>query len=218
MVEEQVSETLRRAAHRNYECRSAGRLWPLGDNGNDQYSRTIEKDVIPELEAAHRCGYNHSLQNRNWQGVDELSHYQEVLERHIGSGSGDKNDPYDIYKGRLTNPTVHIGLNQLRRLTNRLLKAYGKPEQIVVELARDLPLTQKETREINKTIRSNTEAPIGRSEKLKEIGQKDNGYNRQLLKLWEELDEAENNRVSIYSGTRKTIPMLFSGKVEIDHI
>ncbi|WP_366048904.1 type II CRISPR RNA-guided endonuclease Cas9, partial [uncultured Bartonella sp.] len=61
-------------------------------------------------------------------------------------------------------------------------------------------------------------ATLRRNEKLKEIGQKDNGYNRKLLKLWEELDEDENNRVSIYTGTRITQSMLFSDKVEIDHI
>lgn len=178
----------------------------------------LEKAVIPESEAAHLCGYDHSLQNRNWQGLDELPRYQEVLERHIVPGSGDKNDPYDIYKGRLTNPTVHIGLNQLRRLTNKLIKTYGKPQQIVVELARDLPLSQKEKNKNNKAIEDNIKATLRRNANLKKIGQKDNGYNRQLLKLWEELDEDENNRVSIYSGTRITQSMLFSGEVEIDHI
>lgn len=178
----------------------------------------LKKDVIPESEAAHRCGYDHALSNRDWQGIEALPRYQEVLERHIVPGSGNENDPYDIYKGRLTNPTVHIGLNQLRRLTNRLLKAYGKPQQIVVELARDLPLSQKQKREINKTIRNNTEAAIGRSKKLNECGQNDNGYNRQLLKLWEELDEKPENRVSIYSGQPISLAMLFSGEVEIDHI
>lgn len=178
----------------------------------------LKKDVIPESEAAHRCGYDHALSNRDWQGIEALPRYQEVLERHIVPGSGNENDPYDIYKGRLTNPTVHIGLNQLRRLTNRLLKAYGKPQQIVVELARDLPLSQKEKNKNNKAIEDNIKATLRRNENLKKIGQKENGYNRQLLKLWEELDEDENNRFSIYSGTRITQSMLFSGEVEIDHI
>lgn len=178
----------------------------------------LEKAVIPESEAAHLCGYDHSLQNRNWQGLDELPRYQEVLDRHIVPGTGDKNDIYDIYKGRLTNPTVHIGLNQLRRITNKLIKTYGKPQQIVVELARDLPLSQDQKRKVNKTIKNNTDAAIKRSAKLKEIGQKENGYNRQLLKLWEELDEKPENRVSIYSGKPISMAMLFSGEVEIDHI
>ncbi|WP_297323364.1 type II CRISPR RNA-guided endonuclease Cas9 [uncultured Bartonella sp.] len=126
----------------------------LGITATANILEQLEKAVIPESEAAHLCGYDHSLQNRNWQGVDELPRYQEVLERHVVPGSGDKNDPYDIYKGRLTNPTVHIGLNQLLRLTNRLLKVYGKPQQIVIELARDLPLSQKEKTKIINPLRT----------------------------------------------------------------
>ncbi|WP_295723138.1 type II CRISPR RNA-guided endonuclease Cas9 [uncultured Bartonella sp.] len=190
----------------------------FGITATSRILEQLKKDVISEAEAAHRCGFDHSLANRNWKGLDELPRYQEVLERHIVPGTGDKNDIYDIYKGRLTNPTVHIGLNQVRRLTNRLIKAYGKPQQIVVELARDLPLSQEQKREINKTNKDNTDAAKRRSEKLGEIGKRDNGYNRQLLKLWEELGDDPNDRKSIYSGTRITEPMLFSGEVEIDHI
>ena len=190
----------------------------FGITATSKILEQLKKDVISEAEAAHRSGFDHSLANRNWKGLDELPRYQEVLERHIVPGTGDKNDIYDIYKGRLTNPTVHIGLNQVRRLTNRLIKAYGKPWQIVVELARDLPLSQEQKRKVNKTIKNNTDAAIRRSEQLGEIGKRDNGYNRQLLKLWEELGDDPNDRKSIYSGTRITEPMLFSGEVEIDHI
>lgn len=190
----------------------------FGITATSRILEQMKKDVISEAEAAHRCGFDHSLANRNWKGLDELPRYQEVLERHIVLGTGDKNDIYDIYKGRLTNPTVHIGLNQVRRLTNRLIKAYGKPWQIVVELARDLPLSQEQKRKVNKTIKNNTDAAIRRSEQLEEIGKRDNGYNRQLLKLWEELGDDPNDRKSIYSGKLIELEQLFNGEVEIDHI
>ncbi|MBI0008082.1 type II CRISPR RNA-guided endonuclease Cas9, partial [Bartonella sp. M0193] len=190
----------------------------FGITATSKILEQLKKDVISEAEAAHRCGFDHSLANRNWKGLDELPRYQEVLERHIVPGTGDKNDIYDIYKGRLTNPTVHIGLNQVRRLTNRLIKAYGKPWQIVVELARDLPLSQEQKRKVNKTIKNNTDAAIRRSEQLGEIGKRDNGYNRLLLKLWEELGDDPNDRKSIYSGKVIEQDQLFNGEVEIDHI
>ena len=190
----------------------------LGITATSRILEQLKKDVISEAEAAHRCGFDHSLANRNWKGLDELPRYQEVLERHIVPGTGDKNDIYDIYKGRLTNPTVHIGLNQVRRLTNRLIKAYGKPWQIVVELARDLPMSSEERKEHNKTLNDNIKAGFERTQKLERLGQKDNANNRLLLKLWEELGKDPDDRKSIYSGTRITEPMLFSGEVEIDHI
>ena len=190
----------------------------FGITATSKILEQLKKDVISEAEAAHRCGFDHSLANRNWKGLDELPRYQEVLERHIVPGTGDKNDIYDIYKGRLTNPTVHIGLNQVRRLTNRLIKAYGKPWQIVVELARDLPWSQEQKRKYNKTNKDNTDAAIRRSEQLGEIGKRDNGYNRLLLKLWEELGDDPNDRKSIYSGKVIELEQLFNGEVEIDHI
>ena len=190
----------------------------FGITATSRILEQLKKDVISEAEAAHRCGFDHSLANRNWKGLDELPRYQEVLERHIVPGTGDKNDIYDVYKGRLTNPTVHIGLNQVRRLTNRLIKAYGKPWQIVVELARDLPWSQEQKRKHNKTNKDNTDAAKRRSEKLGEIGKRDNGYNRQLLKLWEELGDDPNDRKSIYSGKVIELKQLFNGEVEIDHI
>jgi len=58
-----------------------------------------------------------------------------------------------------------------------------------------------------------------RSALLRELGQPDNGFNRQLLKLWEELNPGDPlNRRCVYSGTVITPTMLFSGAVDIDHI
>jgi len=190
----------------------------LGQSALAAMLEELKSDVIPEAKAAENCGYDHSLFNRDNEGLDKLPCYQEVLERHIPPGTGDPDDIYDIQKGRITNPTVHIGLNQLRKITNALLRKYGKPVEIAVELARDLQLSDKQKREVNSKIAENTRAARGRSEKLKELGQHDNGYNRQLLKLWEELNEKPENRICIYSGRPINIGMLFSGEVDIDHI
>ncbi|AQS41335.1 MAG: CRISPR-associated protein Cas9 [Candidatus Tokpelaia hoelldobleri] len=190
----------------------------LGQTAMAAMLEKLKEDVIPEAEAARRCGYNHTLYDREHEGHDELPKYQEILEQHILPGTGNPDDSYDIEKGRITNPTVHIGLNQLRRLVNRLLHKHGKPAKMVVELARDLQLSDKQKKEVNKTIGENTRAAEKRSEKLKEQGERDNGYNQLLLKLWEELNEKPEDRVCIYSGKPINIEMLFSGAVDIDHI
>jgi CRISPR-associated endonuclease Csn1 len=58
-----------------------------------------------------------------------------------------------------------------------------------------------------------------RSEQLRNLGQTDNGYNRLLLKLWEELDPAQPlNRVCIYTGKPIGVEKLFSAEVDVDHI
>ena len=42
----------------------------------------------------------------------------------------------------LRNPTVKRALNELRKVTNNLIRTYGKPDRIRVELARELKLPE----------------------------------------------------------------------------
>lgn len=190
----------------------------LGPTALSAMLEELQAEVIPEAEAARRAGYDHALA-RTEGDFDRLPKYQEILERRIPPGTGEPDDPYDIAKGRITNPTVHIALNQLRQVVNGLVRQYGKPEQIAIELARDLKLNEKEKAVVNRRIAENTRAAAKRSEKLRELGQKDNGHNRNLLKLWEELNPGSpEDRVCIYTGRPIGIRMLFSGAVDVDHI
>lgn len=178
----------------------------------------LKADVIPEAEAAKRAGYDHALA-REGAAVETLPRYQDILERRIPPGTNDPDDDYDIRKGRITNPTVHIALNQLRSVTNRLIARYGKPERIHIELARELNQSDEQKREATSRNAKNRRDAERRSEILKEHGQPDNGFNRQLLKQWEELNpDNPMERRCIYSGTVITPTMLFSGAVDIDHI
>lgn len=178
----------------------------------------LKTDVIPEAEAARRAGYDHALA-RTGGGLDLLPNYQEVLERRIPPGSGAPGDPYDVRMGRITNPTVHIALNQLRRVVNALIGKYGKPDQIAIELARDLKLSEEQKREKTAEIARNTRDAERRSRELREtFNVEDNGYNRALLRFWEELGEQPVNRVCVYCGGAIGMSALFSEAVDIDHI
>ncbi len=199
-------------------CRLPEGYGRLGETALAAMLTEMQAAVIPEAEAAKRCGYDHSRLALAGDGLDSLPNYQEVLERHIPPGSGEPGDVYDLRKGRITNPTVHIGLNQLRILVNELLARHGKPVEIAVELARDLQLSERQKAEENRRIASNTRAAEARSTKLTELNQIDSGYNRLLLKLWEELNPKPEDRVCIYSGKPISVEMLFSGEVDIDHI
>jgi CRISPR-associated endonuclease Csn1 len=100
-----------------------------------------------------------------------------------------------------------------------LIARHGKPHLVTVELARDLQLSEKQKIEVNRTIAKNTRAAEARSEKLIQMKQPDTGYNRLLLKLWEELNQDKpEDRVCIYSGRPINIEMLFSAEVDVDHI
>jgi CRISPR-associated endonuclease Csn1 len=179
----------------------------------------LREEVIAYSDAVQKAGFGHHSDFRTGEILDELPYYGTALERHIMPGTGDPTDPEEMRVGRLTNPTVHIGLNQLRRVVNRLIKLYGPPEQIAIELARELKLDDERKREINIRNRENREAAIKRSEKLVGVGIADKGANRALLKLWEELNpENVLDRRCVYTGRQISVEMLFSDAVEVDHI
>lgn len=181
--------------------------------------------VLVYSEAVTDAGLGHHSDRRTGEvfedakGRPQLPYYGVALERHIMPGTGDPSDPEEMRVGRLTNPTVHIGLNQLRRIVNSLIRAYGPPAEIAIELARELKLTDDDKKRINRENNENRLNAQRRSEKLLAIGQADTGANRALLKLWEELNPANVlDRRCIYSGQQISIDMLFSAAVEVDHI
>lgn len=200
--------------------------------GHGRFGETVTRDLIVSLinerdedgrvivysEAVERLGLHHS-DFRTGEVHRTLPYYGEVLDRHVMPGTGDPGDD-DVIKrvGRLTNPTVHIGLNQLRRTVNRLIERFGPPTEIAIELARDLKLTDEEKKRLNRQNNENRLEAEKRGAKLEEIGQPNTGANRALLRLWEELDGNAIGRQCVYSGTVISPTMLFSAEVEVDHI
>ncbi|MBM3763740.1 MAG: type II CRISPR RNA-guided endonuclease Cas9, partial [Acidobacteria bacterium] len=79
-----------------------------------------------------------------------LPYYGEPLQRHVGFGTGNPRDLPEKRFGRIANPTVHIGLNQTRLIVNQLIKRYGHPSEVIVEVARDLKQSQDQRKEDTK--------------------------------------------------------------------
>lgn len=192
------------------------------------HDRTPDGHVIVYSEAVERLGYHHS-DFRTGEILDELPPYPEVLDRHLMPGSGDVSET-DVFArlGRLTNPTVHIGLNQLRRTVNKLIERYGPPAEIAIELARELKLTDDEKKRRNRENNENRLAAEQRTRKLLGLNRdgqpegdklaEDTGANRAILKLWEELDGNAVGRQCVYTGQVISPSMLFDGRAEVDHI
>jgi len=183
--------------------------------------------VVTEAAAAQKVyGRTNAQDDPDRKAAKYLPKYQEVLTRHIPPGEGSISDPpddrdpiYDRHMGRITNPTVHIALNQLRRVVNAILRKHGLPDYISIELGRELKLTDRQRDEVNQTIGKNTRDAQRRSDKLIELGQPDTGYNRLRLKLWEELNPNQPlNRICVYSGEPISVHQIFSSEVDVDHI
>lgn len=189
----------------------------IGPTAAGRILAEMEAAVIPESEAVARCGWHHS-DHRTGEVWEALPYYGEILDRQIPPGSQDPEDPPEECFGRITNPTVHIGLGQLRRVINAIIARHGLPHDIVVELARDLKLSEDEKAEVNRVIKRNTDAAIRRGKMLEEIGIANKGSNRVILQLWEDLHPDPKARVCIYTGQPISIEMLFSDQIDIDHI
>lgn len=175
--------------------------------------------------AGEKLGRNwHHSDERDGELFEELPYYGQVLQRHILPGTMDPGDRKDeaAFWGRIMNPSVHIGLNQLRRVVNALIERYGPPDQIVVELARELKMTQRQKELEQRRNRENREANDKRAKRLEdEFGQENSGENHARLKLYEEQQRAGNG-VAKCPFTLRTIGItqLFNpnGEIEVEHI
>lgn len=178
----------------------------------------LKADVCTYAQAAERAGFHHS-DFRTGECFDELPYYGKILAREIAPGKEDYSDALERQWGKITNPTVHIGLNQLRKLINAVIRVHGCPDEIVVELARELKLNEKQKKDHNRQIKENTDAAKARGKFLEGIDQRDTGANRLLVRLWNELSPTNvlDHRCP-YCGEPISATMLLNGSVDIDHI
>lgn len=186
-------------------------LEALRDHNADNAPLTYSQAVLA-------CGWHHS-DFRTGECLDTLPYYGELLTRDIPPGTQHPDDSPEVRWGKITNPTVHIGLRQVEKLVNALIAVYGKPDEIVVELARDLKLNEAEKSDHERRIRSDTAAAKARGLKLNEAGIPDTGANRALMRIWEESNPSNPlDRRCPYCGEPIGMRALFNGEADIDHI
>lgn len=114
-----------------------------------------------------------------------------------------------------SNPIVNRGLHELRRVTNAIIKEYGKPDVIRIEMARDLEMNTKRYKEKlarDKENKKANEKAKDAYEKLK-LGKYPNKEDKIKYRLWE-----EQEHLCAYSV--RVIPLhdVFTAAVEPDHI
>lgn len=190
----------------------------FGETATRRLIDALKAGVVTYDKAAQTAGFHHS-DDRTGEIRDRLPYYGEVLTREIAPGKTEYGDEDERRFGKITNPTVHIGLRQLEKLVNAVIDRHGRPEQIVVELARELKLNEEEKKEHQARIRRDTAAAIARGEKLEAEGIPDTGANRMMMRMWEDLNPANPlDRRCPYCGEVIGIRQLFSGEADIDHI
>lgn len=146
-----------------------------------------------------------------------LKYYGEMLPASV-TGADKQGKSEEIVFGRISNPTFHICLNQLRKIVNELIETYGVPLGITYEVARELKINRNVKSKIDKKKK---EIQI-KNERVKNILIKEQKIltpSRQDIekyKLWEELNIIDSSsRRCPYSLKIIPIQKLFTAEVEV---
>jgi CRISPR-associated endonuclease Csn1 len=169
------------------------------------------RKIIPHLEegftydeACSRAGYNHSNSITKAENEDrELKEELEILK-----------------KNSLRNPVVEKILNQMINVVNAIIKDpdLGRPDEIRIELARELKKTAQQRSEMTNQIAKVTKD----YQEIRELLKKEFGLvyvsRKDLIKyrLYKELKATGYK--TLYSGTYIKPEELFTKKFDVEHI
>ncbi len=149
----------------------------------------------------------HLERGRNYHDACRAAGYQHDYEKEI-----DANDVLPPAPD-IRNPIVQKALNEVRRVVNAIIRKYGKPTRIRVELARDLKLGQKQKARLNAQNRKNRDLNEEARKLIAEVEEFDNGENRLRFRLWK-----EQKGLCPYTGRSIGARDIFSREYEVDHI
>jgi CRISPR-associated endonuclease Csn1 len=172
-------------------------------------TKAIRK-ILPHLKEGNEfsvactlAGYKHSKNSLTKEEKDK-----KVL----------KNKLDILPKNSLRNPVVEKILNQMINVVNTAIDTYGKPDEIRIELARELKKSAKEREELTSVVAKNTIE----HEKYRAILQKDFGLNHisrnDIIRYKLYLELEHNGYKTLYSNSYIEPNKLFSKEFDIEHI
>jgi CRISPR-associated endonuclease Csn1 len=113
----------------------------------------------------------------------------------------------------LANPLVRQALREVRKVVNAVIREYGKPARIHIELAREVkgPAEQRQ-----RLLKENREREQERDDTAKRI--REQGFKVTADAITRYLLGEQQRHVCIYSGRCISLAQLFGGEVDVDHI
>lgn len=168
------------------------------------------RNIFPHLQAGkdysqacEEAGYKHSRRSLTKEELNQKV-YKEKLEL--------------LPKNSLHNPVVEKILNQMVNVINAVIEEYGKPDEIRIELARDLKIGAAERENMTRSINQGN----AENKRIREILEKEFALSyisrNDIIKykLYEELKS--NGFKTLYSDTYISKDKLFSKDFDIEHI
>jgi len=114
-----------------------------------------------------------------------------------------------------SNPIVNKGMHELKRVINAIIKQYGKPDTIRIEMARDLEMNTKRYKENEARQNKNRKENEKAVDVYKDLnlGKYPSHDDKIKYRLWE-----EQGRYCAYSNKAIPLNVVFTSTVEIDHV
>ena len=123
-----------------------------------------------------------------------------------------------LKKNSLRNPVVEKILNQMVNVVNEIIDVYGKPDEVRIELARELKKSAKERADMTKGIADATK----RNDDIKKLITREyrvpNPTKNDVIRyrLWKELENVGYK--DVFTNIQIKAEDLFSSKIDIEHI
>lgn len=206
------AQTLHRLESLDFDQQTAATLAAVElPSGYSSLSRKAIDKLLPFLEKGMRYmaesdAEQSALHAAGYHRRDEL---QRRLFDELPSLDRIRSGPLS----ELPNPVVSAALYEIRKVVNAIIREYGKPDQIHVEMARELKMSQAKRREYNSRIREREAQRDAAADYLREKGVRLTRDNITRYLLWKEQGE-----ICVYSGNPIAFEQLFGGEIDVDHI
>jgi CRISPR-associated endonuclease Csn1 len=207
LLDEEDEGVIARRARDEWGCSEElaerlGRL-RLPDDGYASYSLAAIQKLLPHLERGlvvmGRDEADSALHAAGYLRPDERSIQQVTF--------------LPAPSEEIRNPLVQQALFEVRKLVNAVIREYGRPDRIHVELAREVQGGARRRAEIITRNRERERRRDGAAQEIRSWGQNPSREAIDRVLLWHEQGER-----CLYSGHAISPSQLLGGEVDVDHI
>lgn len=158
---------------KNIDPKLTEAVLPLNFSGNVNLSIEAMTKLIPFMEMGYR--YDEACEKVGYCHYRPDSASEKTLLLPIPDSE------------ELRNPVVFRAVTQTRKVVNAIIRKYGSPETVQVELARDLSKSKEERKKIEDEQKENRNQRAGLSDKFEsEFNHRPNGAELEKYRLWKE--------------------------------
>lgn len=165
------------------------------------------------LEAINAFRHGETYGNFQARRLQERAAEQQPQEKHLLLPPLTMKQDEEVTK----NIVVFKAINETRKVLNAIIRRYGSPEYINIEVADDLGRSVSERMKLTKMMRDNEKARQKIAEKIIELGLRKEGEVKEgdiaRYKLWQ-----EQGGIDLYSGDPIAENAVLSSIYDIDHI